>query len=160
MAATGSTAGKPAAEVNFTRVFDAPRELVWNAWTDAKHVAQWFGPHGFTNPVCEWDARPGGTIRIHMRAPDGSMCPLMKGEFREVIPPERLRYTSWVVDDAGELLFEVDNIITFAEHAGKTTLTAHAKVTQASPRAVPFLSGMEMGWSQMLDRFAGYVAEI
>jgi len=160
MAATGGTAGKPAAEANFTRELNAPRELAWDAWTDPKHVAQWFGPHGFTNPVCEWDSRPGGAIRIHMRAPDGSMCPLMKGEFREVVRPERLRYTSWVVDDAGELLFEVDNLITFAERAGKTILTVLAKVTQASPRAVPFLSGMETGWSQGLERLAGYVSKI
>ena len=145
--------------MNFTRTLDAPRDLVWAAWTHPKHVAQWFGPHGFTCPVCEWDARPGGTIRIHMRAPDGSMAPFMKGEFREVVRPERLRYTSWVVEDAGELLFEVDNVVTFAERAGKTILTVRATVTQASPRALQCLSGMEIGWSQMLDRFAAYIAQ-
>lgn len=158
MASTGGQTGRAAVELNFTREFDAPRELVWNAWTDAKHVAQWFGPHGYTNPVCEWDPRPGGSYRITMRAPDGEEYPI-KGEFREVVRPERLVFTEWVMDDAGEFLFEVDNVIIFAERAGRTILTAHAKVTQASPRGVPYVSGMELGWSQMLERLAAYVAK-
>src|SRR6266576_3421118 len=66
-----------------TRVFDAPRELVFKAWTDTKHMAQWWGPNGFTNPVCELDARAGGAIRIDMRAPDGAVYP-MKGVFEEI----------------------------------------------------------------------------
>src|SRR5438876_660130 len=60
-----------AAEVAFTRTFDAPRNLVWKAWTDSRYLAQWWGPHSFSNPVCEVDARIGGAIRIHMRGPDG-----------------------------------------------------------------------------------------
>lgn len=57
-------------EVTITRVFDAPRATVFRAWTDADRLAQWWGPKGFTNPVCEIDARVGGAIRIHMRSPD------------------------------------------------------------------------------------------
>ncbi len=72
-----------------TRTFDSPRELVFKAWTDPKHVTQWWGPHGFTNPVCELDVRPGGAIRIHMRGPDGTVYP-MTGTFHEVVEPERL----------------------------------------------------------------------
>ena len=60
------------ATVTITRVFDAPRALVWAAWTDPKRMAQWWGPKGFTNPVCELDLRVGGKIRIDMRAPDGT----------------------------------------------------------------------------------------
>jgi uncharacterized protein YndB with AHSA1/START domain len=59
-------------ELVFTRVFDAPRELVFKAWTDPKQVAQWWGPRGFSNPVCELDLRPGGAIRIHMRGRGGT----------------------------------------------------------------------------------------
>ena len=55
-------------ELTITRVFDAPRDLVFEAWTDAKHLAKWWGPHHFTNPVCELDVRVGGAIRIDMRA--------------------------------------------------------------------------------------------
>ena len=58
-------------EIVLTRVFDAPRELVFKVWTNPKHVALWWGPHGFSNPFCELDLRPGGAILIHMRGPDG-----------------------------------------------------------------------------------------
>ena len=93
---------KPSAEreITLTRVFDAPRARVFAAWTDAKQVAQWWGPKGFTNPVCEIDARVGGAIRIHMRSPDGSIFP-MKGEFREIVPPERIVFTNIAVDAEG-----------------------------------------------------------
>src|SRR5260370_33691510 len=79
--------------VVITRVLDAPRELVFRAWTDAKHLARWWGPKGFTNPVCEVDARPGGALRIVMRAPDGAEHP-MTGVFREIMAPARLVFTS------------------------------------------------------------------
>ena len=61
------------------RIFDAPRERVWKAWTDPRQVAQWWGPAGFTNPRCEVDVRPGGVLRIDMRGPDGTVYP-MAGE--------------------------------------------------------------------------------
>jgi uncharacterized protein YndB with AHSA1/START domain len=92
-------------EFVITREFDAPRELVFKAWTDAKYLAQWWGPRGFTNPVCEWDARPGKAIRVVMRAPNGTDYP-MAGEFREVVAPERLVFTSGALDEKGKLLFE------------------------------------------------------
>src|ERR1700688_4411146 len=97
-------------EVVFTRVFDAPRGLVFKVWTDPKHVAQWWGPHGFTNPVCELDARPGGAIRIHMRGPDGTIYP-MTGVYREIVEPERLVFTSVPLDKNGDPLFEVLNTV-------------------------------------------------
>jgi uncharacterized protein YndB with AHSA1/START domain len=64
-----------------TRVLDAPRALVFRAWTDPALMAKWWGPSSFTNPLCELDPRPGGAIRIHMRAPDGTVYP-MTGELR------------------------------------------------------------------------------
>ena len=64
------------ASVTITRTFDAPRKLVWQAWTDPKMMAQWFGPRGFTNPFCELDVRPGGSLRIVMRGPDGNDYPM------------------------------------------------------------------------------------
>ena len=98
--ATGSIVPKEGHELVLTRVFDAPRELVFKAWTDAKRVAQWWGPHQFTNPVCELDARPGGAIRIHMRGPDGTVYP-MTGVYQEVVEPERIVFTSAALDAAG-----------------------------------------------------------
>src|SRR5260370_17380009 len=89
-AATSGAAGPPKSrELVITRVFDAPRELVWKAWTDPKHMAQWWGPQGFTNPVCELDVRRGGALRIVMRAPDAAQHP-MRGGFPEVLYPDRL----------------------------------------------------------------------
>src|SRR5260370_7336868 len=72
--------------VVITRTFDAPRELVFKAWTDAKHLTQWWGPKGFTNPVCEVAARPGGALRIGMRPPGAAEHPIT-GVFREVTAP-------------------------------------------------------------------------
>ena len=73
-------------EVTLTRIIDAPRALVWAAWTEPKHMAQWWGPHQFTNPVCEMDVRPGGKMLIHMKAPDGTVYP-MPAIFTEVVKP-------------------------------------------------------------------------
>ena len=61
-----------AGELTLTRIFDAPRALVFDAWADAKHMAQWWGPHHFTNPVCEIEGKVGGRINIHMLGPDGT----------------------------------------------------------------------------------------
>ena len=80
-------------EVTITRLFDAPRALVFKAWTDPKQLAQWWGPHGFTTPVCEVDVRPGGALLIHMRGPDGVVYP-NKGVFHEIVEPDRLVFTS------------------------------------------------------------------
>src|SRR5277367_5272896 len=109
-------------EFVITREFDAPRELVFKAWTDPKHLAQWWGPRGFTNPVCDWDARPGKAIHVVMRAPNGVDYP-MGGEFREIVAPERLVFTSGALDEKGNLLFEFLHTVTFAERNEKTWLT-------------------------------------
>ncbi len=143
----------------FTRVIDAPRELVWKAWTEPGHVAEWWGPQGFTNPVCELDVRPGGAIRIDMRGPDGTVYPMM-GVFREIVAPERLVFTSVALDEKGKPLFEELNTVTFERHDGKTKLTIHASVSKATAEAEPYLAGMEQGWNQSLDRFAAYVVKI
>lgn len=145
-------------EVLITRVLDAPRALVFDAWTDSRHMARWWGPHGFTNPVCELDARPGGAIRIHMRGPDGTVYP-MTGVYREVVPPERLVFTSSALDEKGNPLFEVLNTVTFTEQAGKTTLTLEARVLTSTAAGAPYLSGMEPGWTQTLDRLGIYLAK-
>src|SRR5882762_715575 len=71
----------------------ATGNITTNAWTDPKQVAEWWGPHRFTNPVCDLDVRPGGAIRIHMRGPDGTVYP-MTGVYQEVVEPERLVFTS------------------------------------------------------------------
>jgi uncharacterized protein YndB with AHSA1/START domain len=146
-------------EVVFTRVLEAPRSLVFTAWTDRRRLAQWWGPHGFTNPVCALDVRPGGAIRIHMRGPDGTVCPIcpMTGVYREIVEPERLVFTSAALDAEGQPLFEGLNTVTFAEHGGTTTLTTKARGIKSTAAAAPYLAGMEGGWTQSLERLQGYV---
>ena len=143
-------------ELVFTRVLSAPRSRVFKAWTDPKHVAPWWGPHGFTNPVCELDARPGGAIRIHMCGPDGTVYP-MTGVYQEIVEPERLVFTSAALDKEGNPLFEVLNTVTFAEQGGKTTQTSRARAVKATAEAAPYLEGMEAGWTQSLERLEAYV---
>ncbi len=77
-------------EFIISREFAAPRQLVWQAWTDAEQMARWWGPQVGTNPVCEMDVRPGGAYRIVMRMPDGDEYPL-EGIFREVVKLTRIR---------------------------------------------------------------------
>src|SRR5260370_34853286 len=144
-------------ELVLTRVFDAPRELVCKVWTDPKHVAQWWGPQGITNLVCELDLRPGGAIRIHMRGPDGTVYP-MTGVYQEVVQPERLVFTIAVLDANGNPMFEVLTTVTFAKQSGKTKQILRARVIKRTAQAAPYLAGMEAGWTQMLVPLTAYVA--
>lgn len=142
-------------EVTITRIIDASPEMVFKAWTDAGHLKHWWGPRGFTNPVCEFDARPGGAIRIHMRAPDGVVYP-MTGVVLEIVDPERLVFTSQALDKDGNAMFENLNTVTFEEHGGKTKVTVHAKVRMATEEGAPHLKGMEEGWRLTIDRLEEY----
>jgi uncharacterized protein YndB with AHSA1/START domain len=154
-----TAARKPLAEreITITRTFDAPRALVFKAWTDATMLAQWWGPKGFTNPVCEFDARVGGAIRIHMRAPDGAVYP-MDGEIREIVPPERLVFTNNALDGEGRRVTEGLTTVTFAEEGGKTTLTLHTRGAAMVEIAVKYLQGMEYGWGESIDKLADLLA--
>jgi uncharacterized protein YndB with AHSA1/START domain len=157
VAANSRAQEKAEQELIITRILDAPRELVFKVWTDPKHLAQWWGPNGFTNPVCELDVRPGGAIRIHMRAPDGTIYP-MTGTFQEIVEPERIVFVSAALDQKGQPMFEVLTTVTFAEQGGKTKQTMRARVIKMTPQAAPYIAGMEQGWTQSLERLAAYVA--
>jgi uncharacterized protein YndB with AHSA1/START domain len=139
------------------REFAAPRELVFKLWTDPKHLAQWWGPKGFSNPVCEWDARPGAKIFVVMRAPGGLEHP-MGGEFREVTPPERLVFTAGALDEGGKMLFEFLHTVTFTEKSGRTTLTLVSRVTRTTAEANKYIGGFEMGMGMSLDRLGEHLA--
>ena len=140
-------------EFVITRKYDAPRELVFQAWTDPRHLERWWGPRGFTNPVCEWDARPGKTIYVVMRGPNGVDYP-MGGEFREVTPPERLVFTSGAMDGTKKLLFEFLHTVTLTERDGTTTLTIRSRVIKTTPEAGKYIGGFEAGMTQSLERLA------
>ena len=145
--------------LNLTRVFAAPRRLVFQLWTDPKHVAPWWGPHGFTNPVCQLDTRSGGAIRIDMRGPDGTVYPIT-GQYRDIVEPERLVFTSAALDAADQPLFEVLTTVTFAEQGGETTLRLEAHVVEATTAADPYLAGMAAGWTQSLERLMAYATTV
>ncbi len=147
------TARPPELEVVITRTFDAPRELVFRMWTEPEHFARWWGPKGFTNPVCELDARPGGAILVHMRAPNGVVYPMI-GMFREVAPCERLVFTSIAEDGQGNAALDEITTVTFAAEGSKTKVTVRSKAVGVAPAAPFMLAGMEKGWSQSLDRLA------
>lgn len=146
--------------VVLTRVFRARPELVFKAWTNSTLLAQWWGPHGFTNRICELDARRGGRIRIDMAAPGGTVY-LVRGAFHEITFPEQIVFTATALeDDAGDSQLEALNTATFVEHEGKTQLVLQARVLKASPAAAAALAGMEEGWSQSLDRLGDLVTKL
>jgi uncharacterized protein YndB with AHSA1/START domain len=144
-------------ELVIKRLFDAPPRLVWQAWTDPKHLALWWGPKGFTNPVCAIDLRVGGTLRIVMRAPDGKDYP-MRGVFLEIKEPDRLVFTNFPVDANDNPMIDGLTTVTFVERDGKTEMTLHTRAVALVPHAVEMIAGMDAGWTQSLDRLSGHLS--
>ena len=144
-------------EATIQRTFNAPRRVVWKAWVDPTQMAQWFGPKGFDNPVCELEVRPGGKLNIHMRGPDGAIYPC-RGTFHEIVEPERLVFTSMAIDQAGNVLIEALNTVTFTEQGDKTAMTLHVRVVKAVGMGLKYIKGMEAGWSQSLDKLDALLA--
>ncbi len=145
-------------EVVITRIFDAPRSLVYKAWTDPVHMSRWFGPRQFTAPVCELDVRPGGTWRIVMRGPDGTEYPC-GGIYREVADRKRLAFTNNALDQQGNILLEGFTTVTFEDEGGRTKLTLSTRAKGLVDGTERMLQGMEAGWSQSLDKLADDLAE-
>jgi uncharacterized protein YndB with AHSA1/START domain len=162
MAATNPGGSAPTTfaerEIEITRVFDAPRALVFKAWTDPKQLMQWWGPKGFTNPVCEVDARVGGKWHIVMRAPDGNEFPC-RGEYLEIAEPERLVFTNNAIDKEGNHVIDGLTTVIFAEQDGRTKLTLKTRGVAMVAYAATYLKGMEAGWTQSLERLDAYVAQ-
>jgi uncharacterized protein YndB with AHSA1/START domain len=142
--------------MELTRTFNAPRELVWQAWTEVDKLQQWWGPPHFTNPRCEIDLRPGGRIHIDMRAPDGVIYP-MGGEYEQIVPPERLVFLTSAVDEQGEPIFVNRNTVVFREVEGGTEISVHAVTIESTPHAMQYLKGMREGWNGSLDKFADFL---
>jgi uncharacterized protein YndB with AHSA1/START domain len=143
-------------DVTVTRVFDAPRALVFRTWTEPRHLARWWGPEHFTNPVCELDVRIGGRIVVHTRAPDGRMF-LMNGTFREVVSAERLVMAVTATDSAGDPLLEGRITAMFEDEDGKTKVTVREEATALAPAAARIVDRMELNWIESLARLAGVV---
>lgn len=144
-------------ELTIRRTFDAPRALVWRAWTDPKCVAAWWGPLGFTSPVCEIEPKPGGAIYIVMRAPDGTDYP-MRGVFHEVVAPERLVFTNFPVNAEDRQLIDGLTTVTFTERDSKTEMILHTRAIGLVPAASFMITGMGEGWGQSIERLAEFLA--
>jgi len=136
------------------RVFDAPRPIVWRAWTDPRLLVRWWGPHGFTVPVCEQDLRPNGEYRYCMRAPDGRDH-WVWGAYHEIVEPEKLAFT-WHREDEEGLRKDLNNFVTvtFTAKGQQTVLNLHHSVFQT----VADRDDHRFGWTQTLDRLADCVA--
>lgn len=142
--------------VALTRVFEAPRERVFECWTRAEHLQHWFGPKGFTIHSCETDPRPGGIFRLCIRAPDGRDY-WVRGQFQEVDVPSHLLITCAADDAEGiERLHEVIDV-TFTESRGRTTVAINAVARGQSDEAAAMLKGMDKGWAQTVDRLGAHL---
>ena len=165
------TKSKPARQVadltlTITRIFDAPRSLVFQAWTEPKRVKRWWGPRSFTTPVCEIDLRLGGIFRSCMRSPEGRDF-WSQGVYREIVEPQRIVCTDTFADKEGnpvspehygmspEWPVEALITVTFAEQAGRTRLTLeHSPLPLGSERDL-----CRQGWEESFDKLADYLAE-
>jgi len=160
--AAGNSVIAPERTLVTTRVFDAPRESVYKAWTDPKQLANWFPPEGFSSPRCEIDPRPGGVFRVDMQGPqtppfDGKVFP-GPGRFVEVVPNERLVFTMTPEFD-GQPLPTVTTTVTFEDVAGKRT---RCTVAQSLETVEAFQQmakqGMAEGIAQSLGKLAGVLS--
>ena len=145
-----------------TRVFDAPRALVYRAWTDPKQFARWFPPEGFTTAACELDVRPGGAVRIDFQAPagppfDGAVMP-GRGVYREVVPNERLSFT--LVPEIGDQKMPVVLTTVFFEDVGtgRTKLTIHQSADTVAEFERLAKQGMAEGIGESLGKLASVLS--
>jgi uncharacterized protein YndB with AHSA1/START domain len=146
--------GKP--EIVMTRVFDAPRDLVFKVNSDPNLIPQWWGPKSLTTTVDKMDARPGGVWRFVQRDADGNDF-AFNGVYREIVPPERVVDTFEFEGMPGHIILET---VTFEEYDGKTKLTVKSLFQTVEDRDGMLKSGMEKGATETMDRFAELLKEI
>jgi len=150
-----------------THLLAAPREQVFKAWTDPEHFVGWWGPNGFTTPVCRMDVRPGGVLHYCMRSPEGRDF-WGKGVYREILEPERIVYADRFADAKGNPIepahyglspswpSETLVSVTFAAHEGRTKLTLEHAVGSAPESECEMC---RQGWTESLDRLAAFLAK-
>jgi uncharacterized protein YndB with AHSA1/START domain len=137
--------------LQISRTLDAPRQAVWDAWTQPEQFKQWFMPLPYTVPSAELDVRVGGALRVDTQDPDGVIMP-MTGKYTVVDEPSKLVMINSPLDADGNKLFEVQQTVVLSEVDGKTTLDITSEVLSAGENAEQFLSGMEPGLNQALDQ--------
>src|SRR6267143_2127884 len=142
-------------EIVLTRVFDAPRRLVWDAFTKPELLKRWFGPRGWSLVVCEVDLRVGGGFRFVLRGPDGTDMG-MRGVYREIVPPERSVHMESFDGYPGES--QVTAV--FVEDGGKTTLTATVLYPSREVRDIVLKDGLEHSAGESYDKLAILLREL
>jgi uncharacterized protein YndB with AHSA1/START domain len=146
-------------QVEVSRTFDAPLELLWKAWTEPEHFMKWYGPKGFTAPTCEIDLREGGHHLWSMLSPDGRQM-YFTGSYKEVALMERLVFTDSMSDAEGNVMGMgegmpefMDVTVTFVHADGKTTVTvSHVGYGASAEHA-------GMGWEQAFDKLTAVLAK-
>ena len=154
-----------------SRVFDAPRDLVWKAFTDPERMKEWWGPKGFTVIASKMDLRPGGIYHYGMKAPDGSMM-WGKFVFREIVAPERMVFINSFSDEAGGTTrhpmapvwpLEMLSIITFEDVGGKTKFTVRWAPHNATDDERKMFgsshASMRQGWGGTMDKLEAYLTQ-
>ena len=139
--------------IEITRLFDAPRALVFEAWTKAEHVAHWWDPSGVPLAVCEIDLRPGGSFRWVNRAADGGEGHSFSGIYREIVPPERIVFAAPDSPDRGSTLV-------FTEEGKKTKLTITIQCATKQEREAMLQMRVDAGTAQTLENLAAYLPTI
>ncbi len=147
--------GQSGRELVVTRVFDAPRRLVFKLWVEPEHAARWWAPQECVLVSCEMDVRPGGAWRRGMRTPNGGVV-WKQGVYREIVEPERLVFTYADEDIQGMPGHETLVTVTFAEEDGKTRLT----LRQVLFDTVEARDGHRAGWTSALEGFADYLGSL
>ena len=140
-------------EIVFTRVFNAPRRLVFDAWTKPEHLVCWYGCHRSSLVVCEVDLRVGGDYRFVARVTDGTEHAI-SGVYRDIAPPERLVFTQWFNDDPSQ---EALVALQLDERNGKTTMTMTALYRSPEDRKAVLDIGVDKGIAESLDRLAEHL---
>jgi uncharacterized protein YndB with AHSA1/START domain len=142
-------------ELVITRVFDAPRSLVFKAWTEPEHMAKWFGPQGFTSTVLRNELRPGGAYRIYMRGPEGDDH-WMQGIYREIVEPQRLVMVGcWADAQGNPTRPETTLTLTFEDIGAKTKMTLHQTLFES----VTARNEHQGCWSSSFERLAEYLKD-
>jgi uncharacterized protein YndB with AHSA1/START domain len=142
-------------DIVLSRLFNAPRALVFECCSNCEHLFRWLGPRFLTMVSCEMDFRPGGSYRYVQRAPDGSEYGF-RGEYREINPPERVVQTFEFEGMPGHIAVET---MTLEELDGKTKLTVVSRYASVEDRDGIIASGMEVGVRDSYDRLEEYLAE-
>jgi uncharacterized protein YndB with AHSA1/START domain len=142
---------KDQASILMTRIFDAPRERVFEAWTRAEHLGVWYAPKGFTITDCAADPRPGGVFRMRWRAPWGDTYSVL-GEYREVFAPRRVVIACTLEDDQRASRLEEIIEVDFEQSGSRTKLRLNSTARGRGAQAPRMLAGLDKGWAQTVDR--------